>query len=42
MLFLTPRSKNLDSEIHQLLTEKQSTVGEMSRLKLILNEFVLR
>lgn len=27
MLFLTLRSKNLDSEIHQLLTEKQSTVG---------------
>ncbi|TGO14043.1 hypothetical protein BTUL_0059g00280 [Botrytis tulipae] len=41
MLCLTLRSKNVDSEIHQLLAEKQSTVGKISHLKLRLDGFEL-
>ncbi|KAF7917338.1 hypothetical protein BELL_0323g00040 [Botrytis elliptica] len=39
MLCLTLRSKTVDSEIHQLLAEKQSTVGKISDLKLRLDRF---
>ncbi|KAF7887774.1 hypothetical protein EAF00_010068 [Botryotinia globosa] len=41
MLCLTLRSKNVDSEIHQLLAEKQSTVDKISHLKLRLDGFEL-
>ncbi|KAF7895658.1 uncharacterized protein EAF01_009620 [Botrytis porri] len=41
ILCLTLRSKNLDSEIHRLLTEKKSTVGKIRQLKLKLDGFGL-
>lgn len=41
MLCLTLRSKNVNSEIHQLLAEKQSIVGKITHLKLRFDGFEL-